>query len=241
MRELSLAELELVAGGNQSTWDSVQLDEIVVTGDRGWDTSSDWYDAGTDGGGWSPGDNTPPPPACNTVNPIVGITAPDGAKYYVPEGVDGAYLLAAINHLRDIPLMSDKINEFNDMYTNPNNPFFIDFKDWGTASGPPGSVSGGTTTYWSDARGEFYTGSVFEAFGNYFYGFAGHLGGIPDEVLNYAAGFTQAGNQWWESYIGMWQDAPEDMPHVAKGMIDAKSYEYNPEGVFSVNVQNCGD
>jgi len=249
VRELSMSELELVSGGyNTDHWeppyDLGELDPVTPGGGGGgggwdWGDWGDWGDYG-DGGGGGGGGGGDAAPDCTLTNPITGIVAPDGATYYSPEGVDGKYIVDAINHLRAQTSLEAKVIEFNKMYTQPSHPHFIDFKDWGTSNGPPGSVSGGTTTYWSEARGEYYTGSVFEAFGNYAYGFIGHLGGIPVEVLRYAAGFTQTGAPDLAQYLGFWADAPEDRPHVAKGLADAESYNLIPREIFGVNTTNCG-
>jgi hypothetical protein len=70
--------------------------------------------------------------------------------------------------------------------------------------------------------------------------FAGVAGGIPPEVLQYAAGYTQSGNNLGQRLIGLGMDAPEDKPHVQKGIDDAISYFYVPQTVLSVQTGNCG-
>lgn len=128
------------------------------------------------------------------------------------------------------------------MYTDPFNPFFIDFKDWGNSNGPANSLSGGTIRYYSDVVGGEVTASPFESFGNYFYGFAGVLGGIPPEVLGYVAGALQTGNDLGERLLG--RDGPQDRPHVSKGITDALRAANSQRidqgySVFSVNNCNC--
>jgi len=239
LRLLMADELDFIAGGDgEDTDDVTTVDEITVTanpnaiptyigagmfqGSYGWNSSAYSYN-----------------PDCYTTNRVDTLAPPDNAIYVVPENVDGTYLMNAINHLRSIQSLPDKISAFNSMFTNPADPYFIDFKDWGSAIGPAGSVTGGTITYYSAEKGTNHTGSVFEAFGNYFYGFAGVLGGIPRDILEYAAGYTQAGNSLAQQLVGFGMDAPEDRPHVSKGIADAISYQYVPRGMFGVVTGHC--
>ena len=120
------------------------------------------------------------------------------------------------------------------MYDDPTHPHFMDFKDWGTSGGPAGSVSGGTTTYHSYAAGTSVTGSVFEAFGNFWYGFAGTWAGISDNVLYGAAALMQEGATGWIPHDGL-----EDTPHVTAGMTAAKSYKDEPSSLFTIHEQSC--
>lgn len=149
VRELSMSELELVSGGNiTDPTDLGWTDPVPRPGGGGGGGGGGGIDDG--GGGYGGGSDASPD--CTLTNPVTGITAPDGAKYYTPEGVDSKYILDAINHLRAQTSLESKAIEFNKMFTQPTHPHFIDFKYWGTANGPPGSVSGGTTTYWSEER-----------------------------------------------------------------------------------------
>jgi hypothetical protein len=120
------------------------------------------------------------------------------------------------------------------MYTNPSNPFFIDFKDWGTAAGPPGSVTGGTVTYFSTAAGHNVTGSAFEAFGNFFFGVICTWGGLaPEEIWAAAAWYSESG-PFWDG------DDPQDIPHVDNGIAAAQSFlDGTRNSLFTLEITNC--
>jgi hypothetical protein len=177
-------------------------------------------------------------PDCKTTNWIDGLIPPDNAIYLVPENVSDKYIVDAINHLRSIEGPIDKISAFNSMFTNPSDPYFIDLKDWGHKSGPTGSASGGTVTYFSDALGKDYTGSVFEAFGNYLYGFVGMVGGIEPDVLKYAASITQTGAPAWDKLKGI-ADQPEDRSHVSMGIDDGMKWISKNYTVFEIIIGHC--
>jgi hypothetical protein len=242
MRVLSDYEVDLVTGG----WGS---SDITVWGDP-WDwadfnsffylLSADW--GSSVGGG---GSSTPPPeqpavfqePNCNVSNKITKVQPPDGAKYFAPENVGLDYLTNALNHLSNYSRSHSAaalLQEFNAMYSNPNHPHFIDFKDWGTAGGPPGSVGGGTTSWYSSAAGQNVSGSVFEPFGNFFYGYAGTWAGISPDVLYGAAALVQEGDTGWIP-----RDRPEDSPHVSAGIAAAKAYQADPMNNFGINDGSC--
>lgn len=234
MRLLTDIELDLVAGGTDST--------IVVHGWPTWEQFSDFFylwEAGPGGNGGS-GDpsaeeNPFDDPDCDKANAIRFLDPPDNAKYYVPENVDKDFLLGVLNHLTDYAASHTAfalLREFESMFTDPTNPWFIDFKDWGTARGPTGSVSGGTTTYYSPAAGHDVTASVFEPFGNWFYGFAGTWAGISSDALYAAAALLQEGDNGF-------QDAPEDQPHVTAGILAAQGYATQPGTVFGVEKGSC--
>jgi len=178
-------------------------------------------------------------PNCQNTNRIDGTVPPDGATYYSPEGVDDDYLIGALNHIGDIyannPLNKVAVtNEIISMYTNPSNPFFVDFKDWGTAAGPAGSLSGGTVTYYSQAAGTNVSGSAFEAFGNYFFGVLCTWGGLaPEEIWAAAAWYSESG-PFWEG------DDPQDVPQVNNGIAAAQSFlAGSGQPMFTVVITNC--
>jgi hypothetical protein len=250
MRELTLEEQELIAGGSTS-------DEIVVTADSGddWGDWGDWGDYGDygdwygDGGGGGGGDDaqpdpTPEEPPCDKADPVGGVTPPDNAKYYVPEGMTADHLNNVINHFTQMAQGLDSpfglvgahervLSEFYNVYTDPSNPYFVDFKDWGTAGGPAGSEGGGQITYWSDAAGQQITTSPYEPFGNFFYGFLGTLAGISPDELYFAAAALQEGSG------SGFSDAPEDQPHVNLGIQQALGYAANPHGVLTITNGSC--
>lgn len=126
------------------------------------------------------------------------------------------------------------MGEIKAMYTDPNHPFFVDFKDWGTDAGPAGSVGGGTMTYFSPAAGTMITASVFEAFGNYFFGLITTFGGLsPEEIRGAAAWFSESG-PWWEG------DDPQDSPHVTQGIADANKYIIDDQhSIFTIQQASC--
>lgn len=100
------------------------------------------------GGGGDP----PQEPTCSNVNAIVGISPSDGAKYYVPENVNGDYVADAVEHLVDHAEANGPYrisDEFKDMYSNRHHPHYIDFKDWGTAAGSNNSPGASPITYYS--------------------------------------------------------------------------------------------
>ncbi len=233
-RTLSPGELALVAGGN---W--------TVTAPYRWSYQDyknhyknmfppqyEWHD---DTGGSSEPTNTPPP--CNLVNAISGLSPPDGASYYVPEGIDANYLIAALNHLSNFSRENPAwklLLEFKAMYQNPSHPHFLDFKDWGQSGGPPGSVAPDPVSYYSTARGETIQASAFEAFGNFFYGFAGTWAGISADVLFAGAAIMQEGSTNWIP-----ADSPEDRPHVNYGINAARAHAISPNP-FVVDNAPCG-
>lgn len=222
-------------------------EEIIVKGTRPktvdddgapWDPKpGDDIGGGDKGGG--PGLEPPREPDCSKSNEITGKQAPDGAgKYYVPEDVNSAFLNSALSHIIGI----SNNNPFNrpavmaeiiDMYTNPANPFFVDFKDWGTDRGPPGSV-GVTWTYFSTAANADVRGSLFEPFGNYFFGMLCTYGGLaPEEIYLAAAWFSESG-RFWEG------DDPQDIPHVNKGIADAQTFIAGNQTPIQVREGHCG-
>lgn len=242
MRVLSEYELDLISGGQYHgtttryypSWDEFQAYFYFMTGSP----------SGDGGGGSAPPPSPPPPsePDCHLVNPVgLGANgqgqAPDNARYFLPENVTQAYLTAALNHLSEYSrshTAAGLLGEFKAMYSNPNHPHFIDFKDWGTAGGPPGSASGGTLSYYSNAAGGTVTSSAFEPFGNWFYGFAGTWAGISPDALYAAAALVQEGDN---SFIP--RDAPEDKPHVNAGIAAAKAYAANPGAMFNIFTGDC--
>lgn len=243
MRVLTDYEVDLVTGG------TINGSEITVTAPWSWERYIDFFSLlaitmGNGGGDRDPNDEPRQnrdefdEPPCDKGNAIEGLTPPDEAKYYVPESVNAAYLVDALNYLKDYAnthMQTDVLSEFKAMYTNPNHPHFLDFKDWGTPNGPAGSQGGATTTYYSPAAGHEVTGSVYEAFGNWFYGFAGTWAGIPQEILWGAAALLQEGNNAFP-----WSDAAEDQPHVAAGIAAAQAYPGTQVTVFTVTEGHCG-
>lgn len=233
-RELTVSEIEHIAGG-------VLQVHIPFPPHGGGGGGGIGYGGGG-GGGWGPGYETsydpgngggdnydppptdePPPPDCYNTQPMVlldGTSAPDGARYVVPEGVTNDFLNRAVAHI--VSIRDNNIGntvavyaELYSMYTDRNNPYFVDFKDWGTERGPPGTMDGGNFTYYSEAAGRTLTGDVFEAFGNYFYGFITTVAGLSPEETNVVAGIMQAGG---------WVDDPQDAVHVNKGILAAANY-----------------
>jgi hypothetical protein len=237
---------EYVDENGNGQYDEGEL--IIVTGRRPKETDSDgnpWDpNLGDDTGGGGeqgggPGVESPREPDCSKSNEITDKPAPDGAgKYYVPEDVDSSFLNSALNHILGVS-NNNPLNRFAvmaeiiDMYTNPENPFFVDFKDWGTDYGPAGSV-GVTWTYFSTAANSQVVGSLFEPFGNYFFGMLCTYGGlVPEEIYFAAAWFSETG-YFWEG------DDPQDIPHVEKGIADAQRFIAGNEEAIQVNELPCG-
>lgn len=246
-------------GGGGSSWSSTFTGgTITVTGNPGTGgtitvTAPPPSDPGTiTVTGWPSGSGDPDPqpeptptePQCDQADNVTLLAPPDNAKYYVPEGMTAEYLNNAINHLTSMARGEDSslglvgahervLVEFKDMYTNPGNPFFVDFKDWGNAGGPAGSEGSAPIQYHSDAAGTDITASPYEAFGNFFYGFLGTLASIsPDELYAAAAYFQEGGS-------GTWSDAPEDQPHVNYGIQQGLSYAGAPTGILGIENGNC--
>ncbi|HYI63806.1 MAG TPA: hypothetical protein VEW71_02860 [Allosphingosinicella sp.] len=253
--------LDLSGGGIKDYALSAALGEeeddsptIVVVGPRvdegdddgGWTGSGygggSYGDSSHEAGGLGEGGPTLQPgekPSCATSNEITNKDAPDGVgKYYAPEGVTSAYLNAALGHIVGLS-NNNPANRFAvmaeiiDMYTNPDHPHFVDFKDWGSPTdGPDGSV-GVNWRYFSDARGSFVDGSLFEPFGNYFFGMLCTYGGLsPEEIYAAAAWYSESG-PFWEG------DDPQDIPHVQKGIADAQTRIAGNETPIQVQAQ-CG-
>lgn len=238
-----------------TTSSSSEPNIIVTAGYRyGHYSSYGWgwgyYGGGGGGGGsssdprmyeYQPGVDEPP---CEKANPITQITAPDGARYFVPKNVDSQYLVGALNHLTSYAQAHGPaaiVFEFKRMYSVPTHPFFIDFKDWGTSAGPPGSIGAPTISYYSQAAGGQITTTPFEAFGNFFFGYAGSFAGISPEVLHLAAAAYQEGDTGWIP-----ADAPEDREHVDAGIAAARRFAARsalgyPETSFGVGDRNCTD
>jgi len=168
------------------------------------------------------------------------LRAPDGSIYVAPPGVTNEYLLGALNHLSDVaktggPFAVEK--EFRRMYTDPHNPHFIDFKVFGTSKGPDWARKATPTarvTYRSSATGQFVTASPYEAFGNFFYGFAGRSANISPEELRAVAGLVQQGRDTVYKVVHGLPDNPEDVPHVSAGMHTYEKYRAEPKPMFGV-------
>ena len=247
IRLLMLDELDAIAGG-----DGEDTDDIVVTGRRPLPPSVPLPPPGGYGSGSPP--PPPPPPPCTVANPITGIEAPDGGDYSVPEGVDGAYLQNAINHIIDIRNTQGKVavaREIANMYENPSNPFFIDFKDAGSTRGPSGWVDGGDVSYFSSATNHQVQADRFEAFGNFFFGVITTLGGFAYEETKAIAALVQNDRfdrlRSWEAPLAiaeaaLYGDDPTDRPFVDDGVAKAQAYAANPQvngNMFGVDTVNC--
>ena len=191
--------------------------------------------SGHEGGG---GSTSSPGQTCANTNEIENA-APDGATYYSPEGVTSVYLAGALNHVASIfannPFnKAAVVKEIRLMYTYPTHQYFVDFKDWGTTRGPVGSRGGGLLSYYSEAAGRVVTGSAFEPFGNYFYGYLCTFGGLsPEETYGAAALFSESGL--------FMSDDPQDVPHVQNGIADAQKWlaGNNEEPIRLVDTK-CG-
>ena len=262
-RALKPEELELIAGGYGTTIIVEGYVDITVTGhppgygeyDPRWD-GNPFADDGNGQTGSSDSEivvvATPPKePDCNVADKVVLLpdflyspvgggddTLPDDVEYYIPESVTQKYILDAINFAISLSQLTNRAEAYlaiYNMYTNPTDPHFVDFKDWGTSAGPPGSVSGGEISYYSNITGADVVTSPFEAFGNFFYGLITSYAGLgATEVQAVAAavqnlqGGSAAGaiahilEQLASGVIP--QDDPRDQPHVALG-IAAVAYQ----------------
>ena len=196
---------------------------------------------GQGSGGWGPEDDAGIEPRCDQADSIKGISPPDGAPYYAPKGVTSGKLNETVEHFRNIALGNDSplgllgahervLLEFYDVYTNPSNPYFSDFKDWGTSRGPSGGIAGGEITYWSQAVSNYVTASsAFEPFGNFWYGYLGTLASISPDELYFAAAALQEGTSTFA-------DSPEDQPHVEYGIASANAYLASGQTVPTLSV-----
>ena len=243
-----------------------ELEGGVVKGPNSVD-EGDTGNMGGPGGGFYPGGPSGPEvgnggevlqptdgPNCSNSNAITGKEAPDGAKYLVPEDVTAADLQSAIDHIVDVAREGGKpaaLRAIYSMYEIASDPYFIDFKDWGTSNGPTGSQGAGTVTYFSTSLGQQITANAFEAFGNYFFGVICTLAGLAPEETRAIAALTQSGrlNEIADGDIGavieamIYGDDPQDRPFVTDGIADATAFWANPDSNgqrIGVREGNCG-
>jgi hypothetical protein len=168
-------------------------------------------------------------------NPTHGL---DGTKYYVPQGIDNNYINRVAEHLYQ--LRGDKIaayKELWDMYKNPDNPYFIDFKDYGTSQGPEGSRSAGQETYWSDYAGKNVTSSYFEPFGNFLYGYMLTAAGLSQDEIRTIAAYVQEGGRGGLSGI-IHGDDPQDQVHVTYGIVTAQHFLPDPQAQRPIDIDS---
>ena len=97
---------------------------------------------------------------CDNVQQAVNHDEPDGATYYLPKAVTGEYLQNALKHISDFRRAQSGPDAFwavRDeivrMYTDRHHSHFVDFKRWGTSSGPPDTLSGGSYQYFQRRSG----------------------------------------------------------------------------------------
>ncbi|KTF67516.1 hypothetical protein ATB93_17400 [Sphingomonas sp. WG] len=127
--------------------------------------------------------------------------------------------------------------ELNDMYTNPSNPFFLDFKEYGTSS-MPGTVDAGTQSYYSEAAGQWVETSYFEPYGNVLYGYMMTVAGYAPEETWAVAAAMQEGNPG----TGIPHDDLQDQPHVNLGISAAQQYLATGQSYSPINIDSapCG-
>lgn len=89
-------------------------------------------------------------------------------------------------------------------------------------------------TYRSTATGRFVTASPYEAFGNFFYGFAGRWANISPEELRAVAGLVQQGRGTVDKVMHGLPDSPEDVPHVSAGIGVFEDYAAKRRPMFGV-------
>lgn len=228
---------EIIVVGNPNSLFLGFYDFRFGIGHRYFDVG-DWiYD---DDGSWVESS----PPSCTVSNPatimnINGVTYSglDGAKYYVPEGIDNNYINAVANHIINIKNnegLGALYTELYDMYTVPTHQYFIDFKEFGTAS-LPGTQSGGNQIYFSEAAGEWVETSYFEPFGNVVYGYMLTVAGYsPEEIWAIAAVMQEGGGGLIPS------DDLQDQPHVNLGISIAQQYlAYQSYSPININSDFC--
>jgi Ca2+-binding RTX toxin-like protein len=160
-----------------------------------------------------------------------GVIAPETPYVvppYTPNGqpVTAAFLNGVIQHIKDTPY-PQKVAEWYDMFTNKDNPYFIDFDQY------PGSTD---VSYFSKAEGAYVTDSIYASFGNYAYGAIGRLADLPPELLKIGADWTQHG----QAGISFYQrhDDPHDAINVDAGIASAQNYiqhNFDPSHFFQVS------
>lgn len=225
-----------------SNEDVADLGEIVVVGFRpdthgnGSDNGSDGHDTDPQGNGhvFDGSDGT----SCEFFDEVdfvepIGYDVPDGAQYYAPENFDQDFLNNVIAHLisfsnviggatREVfglPVpISDRIAEFERLYTDVNHPYFLDFKD---LPGP---------TVFSFALNREIEASAFEPFGNFVYGLVGSIVGIDSTILRGAAWYFQEGGT-----------GAEDGPHIDLGIQAGERYKTHGTAAIGVDERGCGD
>lgn len=169
----------------------------------------------TEGGG-----GTPFAVDCANVNEAADDDVPDNARYFAPAALPDSYYADAVKHIADF---SNRTRSFDQvkyeivrMYTDRNHPHFVDFKDWGTGRGPPGSISGGAYEYFSEAAGQPVVSNAFEAYDNFFFGVVCTFAGFSSLATQISAAVSQEG--------GGPRDDPRDRPHVNAGIVRAQRF-----------------
>jgi len=243
---LTVAELELVAGGVGTTMTSITVTGHPTTwfpgGGWGGGTGGGGGGGGSGGGGSGGGGDGSEPP-CYASNPasIESIDGTkykglDGAKYYVPQGIDNNYINNVANHIADVRnngYPGQIYNELYSMYTDTSNPYFIDFKEYGTSSMPETPYAG-TQTYYSEAAGQWIETSYFEPYGNVVYGLMMTIAGYSPEETWAVAAVMQEGH----AGIGIPRDDPQDIPHVNLGISIGQQYLDSNQSYSPVNIDS---
>lgn len=278
MRQLTSSELLLVAGGDFTWWgprpDRDWLERELGVGDL--DDAGSSYGSRDDGGTeivvTAP--SAPSPCVANQVTVTIdGLLheIPNGATYYAPEDWTNEDFVRTVAFLAQFASSSsaglgslsdhwasdafeDRLRAFLSVYTEPSDPNFIDFKDWGTPAGPEGSISGGLISYFSPAEGATIVTSPFEAFGNFIFGYMAGVAGFSNFETRIIAAVAQGTSQTTISGIVVEilvalvtsgeipEDDPRDDPHVRLGF-DANYLFSNAAAGSIVNfiIQNCPD
>lgn len=213
-----------------------ELPSVTVYGSR----DNYWYWEPEYWGEWDRNDTDTNPTyypevSCLDVNFIGGVEPVDNANYYLPEGVDADYINNAINHLRSFSMdHAALLAEFYAMYTDVEHEFFLDFDQWDVAHPEAENPS---VTYYSNEAMQWVTTSAFEAGGNLMYGAIGIMVGITSAELQFAAAWTQTGNDWHNFFHR--GDDLQDRPHVANGIALGQAYMANPASLLTLDTDNC--
>lgn len=191
-------------------------------------------------------DSPPPPPQnCGNSNEITLLQLVDGAKYYVPDDISAVDLNSMANAVTTAFNTGGKeaaISLLYHMYETPSNANFADFKDWGTASGPTGSIGAGSYSYFSTSLQRSVTTIAFEPFGNYWFGALCALAHFSYEETLATAALTQSGRMHeimnaasdpigaLSAIVaaGFYGDDPQDRPFVTAGFTDGQKYLIDP-------------
>lgn len=215
MRELTIAECEVVSGGHLIGCDSAcsiysevvdEVGGVSVTGVRP-PRGGGFVPPDIGGGGWDGGGDGGEPPEDDPCRSYLKTPNPEngsGNEYKIPTNFNINLLLAAANSILSIPNIPGlRLVAFKD-FVGPGEEF--DFK----------SQTDERESY-VQADGSIGTRSIYDAIGNWAYGFLAEMAGIE------ASAFMAWLNEQFDG-DGVGED-PIDQMHIKAGYEAAKAYK----------------